>query len=117
MILEVWDVIPEGSRFTQVSRAVRVIWIGDPVSRDAVADKIHARDVSGSNLVYVVAEGALEIGHELIYQARLMTSAPRLGGRPPPAKGPGRSDGRRPVASCLDIPRGGRPNASTDARD
>jgi 6-phosphofructokinase 1 len=53
-----------------------------PFSLDVVAQKIYARDVSGSNFsIIVVAEGALEIGHELIYQDKGDGShAPRLGG-------------------------------------
>jgi ATP-dependent phosphofructokinase / diphosphate-dependent phosphofructokinase len=53
-----------------------------PFSLDAVAEKIHARDVTGSNFsIIVVAEGALEIGHELIYQDKGdALHAPRLGG-------------------------------------
>ena len=53
-----------------------------PFSVQAVAEKIRARDVSGSNFsIIVVAEGAQEIGHELIYQDKGDGSrAPRLGG-------------------------------------
>lgn len=53
-----------------------------PFSLDAVAAKIHARDLSGSNFsIIVVAEGAMEIGHELVYQDKGdIHRAPRLGG-------------------------------------
>ena len=53
-----------------------------PFSIEAVAEKIRARDVSGSNFsIIVVAEGAQEIGHELVYQDKGDGSrAPRLGG-------------------------------------
>src|SRR5688500_12192332 len=53
-----------------------------PFSLDAVAAKIRSRDLSGSNFsIIVVAEGALEIGHELVYQDKGDSSrAPRLGG-------------------------------------
>jgi 6-phosphofructokinase 1 len=53
-----------------------------PFSLEAVAKKIHQRDVSGSNFsIIVVAEGALQIGHELIYQDKGDGNrAPRLGG-------------------------------------
>ena len=53
-----------------------------PFSLDAVVEKINARDVAGSNFcIIVVAEGALEIGHELIYQYKGDAEhAPRLGG-------------------------------------
>jgi len=53
-----------------------------PFSLEAVAEKIRARDLSGSNFsIIVVAEGAKEIGHELIYQDKGDEKhAPRLGG-------------------------------------
>jgi len=53
-----------------------------PFSREAVADKIRTRDLAGSNFsIIVVAEGAAEIGHELIYQDKGdSVRAPRLGG-------------------------------------
>jgi ATP-dependent phosphofructokinase / diphosphate-dependent phosphofructokinase len=53
-----------------------------PFSIEAVAEKIRARDISGSNFsIIVVAEGAQEIGHELIYQDKGDGHrAPRLGG-------------------------------------
>lgn len=53
-----------------------------PFSVQAVAEKIRARDVSGSNFsIIVVAEGAQEIGHELVYQDKGDGHrAPRLGG-------------------------------------
>ena len=53
-----------------------------PFSVQAVAEKIRARDISGSNFsIIVVAEGAQEIGHELVYQDKGDAHhAPRLGG-------------------------------------
>jgi 6-phosphofructokinase 1 len=53
-----------------------------PFSLEVVAEKIRSRDVSGSNFsIIVVAEGALEIGHELVYQDKGDGHrAPRLGG-------------------------------------
>jgi len=53
-----------------------------PFSMQVVADKVRARDVAGSNFsIIVVAEGALEIGHELVYQDKgNAVRAPRLGG-------------------------------------
>ena len=53
-----------------------------PFSADAVAAKIHARDIAGSTFsIIVVAEGASEIGHELVYQDKgNAIRAPRLGG-------------------------------------
>ena len=53
-----------------------------PFSLQAVADKIRARDQSGSNFsIIVVAEGAIEIGHDLVYQDKGDGHrAPRLGG-------------------------------------
>jgi len=53
-----------------------------PFSLEAVAEKIRARDLTGSNFsIIVVAEGAIEIGHELVYQDKGdVHHAPRLGG-------------------------------------
>ena len=53
-----------------------------PFSVQSVADKVRARDLSGSNFsIIVVAEGAQEIGHELVYQDKGDGHrAPRLGG-------------------------------------
>jgi phosphofructokinase-like protein len=53
-----------------------------PFSLDVVAQKVRARDTSGSNFsIIVVAEGAIEIGHELVYQDKGdQHHAPRLGG-------------------------------------
>lgn len=53
-----------------------------PFTMKSVADRIRARDEAGSNFsIIVVAEGALETGHELIYQDKGdQQHAPRLGG-------------------------------------
>jgi phosphofructokinase-like protein len=53
-----------------------------PFSIEAVANKVHAREVAGSNFsIIVVAEGAQEIGHELVYLDKGDSArAPRLGG-------------------------------------
>jgi len=53
-----------------------------PFTMQSVADRIRARDVAGSNFsIVVAAEGALETGHELIYQDKGdRQHAPRLGG-------------------------------------
>jgi 6-phosphofructokinase 1 len=53
-----------------------------PFSIKSVAEKVHSRDDSGSNFsIIVVAEGAVEIGHDLIYQDKGdALHAPRLGG-------------------------------------
>ncbi|HKU72731.1 MAG TPA: ATP-dependent 6-phosphofructokinase [Pyrinomonadaceae bacterium] len=53
-----------------------------PFSLEVVAEKIRARDISGSNFsIIVVAEGALEVGHDLVYQDKGDgLRAPRLGG-------------------------------------
>jgi len=53
-----------------------------PFSMETVAEKIRSRDLAGSNFsIIVVAEGALEIGHDLIYQdLGSEMRAPRLGG-------------------------------------
>jgi phosphofructokinase-like protein len=53
-----------------------------PFSTGVVAEKVRARDIAGSNFsIIVVAEGAIEIGHDLIYQHKGDAQhAPRLGG-------------------------------------
>jgi len=53
-----------------------------PFSLETVASKIRARDLAGSNFsIIVVAEGAVEIGHDLVYQDQGdALHAPRLGG-------------------------------------
>ena len=53
-----------------------------PFSLEAVAEKIRTRDLTGSNFsIIVVAEGAVEIGHDLVYQDKGdVHHAPRLGG-------------------------------------
>jgi 6-phosphofructokinase 1 len=53
-----------------------------PFSIESVAAKIGARDRGGSNFsIIVIAEGAVEIGHEQIYQDKGdRLHAPRLGG-------------------------------------
>jgi len=53
-----------------------------PFTMQSVADRIRARDEAGSNFsIVVVAEGAIQTGHELIYQDKGdQQHAPRLGG-------------------------------------
>src|SRR6266446_4375532 len=53
-----------------------------PFSTESVAAKIRARDAGGSKFsIIVIAEGAVEIGHEQIYQDKGdPLHAPRLGG-------------------------------------
>ncbi len=53
-----------------------------PFTMQSVADRIRARDDAGYNFsIVVVAEGALEAGHDLIYQDKGdQQHAPRLGG-------------------------------------
>ena len=53
-----------------------------PFTMQSVADRIRARDAAGSNFsIVVVAEGAIETGHDLIYQDKGdRQHAPRLGG-------------------------------------
>ncbi len=53
-----------------------------PFTMQSVAERIRARDEAGSNFsIIVAAEGALETGHELIYQDKGdQLHAPRLGG-------------------------------------
>jgi 6-phosphofructokinase 1 len=86
-----------------------------PFSLQTVADKIRARDLAGSNFsIIVVAEGAIEIGHELVYQDKGdELHSPRLGGigihlQHDLEKATGRET-RCVVLGHLQ--RGGRPNA------
>ena len=53
-----------------------------PFTMKSVAERIRARDEAGANFsIVVIAEGALETGHELIYQDKGdRQHAPRLGG-------------------------------------
>jgi phosphofructokinase-like protein len=53
-----------------------------PFTMQSVADRIRARDAAGSNFsIVVAAEGAIETGHDLIYQDEGDPQhAPRLGG-------------------------------------
>jgi 6-phosphofructokinase 1 len=86
-----------------------------PFSLDVVAEKIRARDLSGSNFsIIVVAEGALEIGHELVYQDKGDEHrAPRLGGIGQHLQQDlERVTGRETRCVVLGhLQRGGRPNA------
>ena len=53
-----------------------------PFTMQSVADRVRARDTAGSNFsIVVIAEGAIETGHDLIYQDKGDPQhAPRLGG-------------------------------------
>src|SRR6266550_2341038 len=53
-----------------------------PFTMQSVADRVRARDAAGANFsIIVAAEGAIETGHELIYQDKGdKLHAPRLGG-------------------------------------
>ena len=53
-----------------------------PFTMQSVAERIRARDAAGSNFsIVVAAEGAIETGHDLIYQDKGdQQHAPRLGG-------------------------------------
>jgi 6-phosphofructokinase 1 len=86
-----------------------------PFSLDVVAEKIRARDLSGSNFsIIVVAEGALEIGHDLVYQDKGDSlRAPRLGGIGQHLQQDlERVTGRETRCVVLGhLQRGGRPNA------
>jgi len=86
-----------------------------PFSIEAVAEKVRSRDLSGSNFsIIVVAEGALEIGHELIYQDKGdALHAPRLGGIGGHCQRELESlTGRETRCVVLGhLQRGGRPNA------
>jgi len=86
-----------------------------PFSLEVVAEKIRARDVSGSNFsIIVVAEGALEIGHDLVYQDKGDGHhAPRLGGIGQHLQQDlEKTTGRETRCVVLGhLQRGGRPNA------
>ena len=86
-----------------------------PFSLEAVAEKIRARDISGSNFsIIVVAEGAMEIGHDLVYQDKGdALRAPRLGGIGQHLQEDlERVTGRETRCVVLGhLQRGGRPNA------
>jgi phosphofructokinase-like protein len=86
-----------------------------PFSRDVVAEKIRSRDASGSNFsIIVVAEGAQEIGHELVYQDKGDGHrAPRLGGIGQHLQQDlQQATGRETRCVVLGhLQRGGRPNA------
>ena len=69
--------------FIQGAGGADVILIPEiPFAMELVAEKIRARDIAGSTFsIIVVAEGAQEIGHELVYQDKGDSiRAPRLGG-------------------------------------
>ena len=77
-----------------------------PFTMQSVADRIRARDAAGSNFsIVVIAEGALETGHDLIYQDKGDPQhAPRLGGIGAYCQRElEHSPARKHVASCLDI--------------
>src|SRR6476660_5951301 len=86
-----------------------------PFSLEAVAAKIRQRDLSGSNFsIIVVAEGAVEIGHDLVYQDKGDSHhAPRLGGIGQHLQQDlERVTGRETRCVVLGhLQRGGRPNA------
>jgi 6-phosphofructokinase 1 len=86
-----------------------------PFSLNVVAEKIRQRDLRGSNFsIIVVAEGAQEIGHELVYQDKGDEKrAPRLGGIGQHLQQDLESaTGRETRCVVLGhLQRGGRPNA------
>src|SRR6266496_2094831 len=86
-----------------------------PFSIAAVAEKVHSRDVSGSTFsIIVVAEGAVEIGHEQIYQDKGdALHRPRLGGIGPYCRHELESQTGRETRCVVlgHLQRGGRPNA------
>src|SRR4029453_16981331 len=88
---------------------------GIPFSTDAVGEKIHSRDAAGSTFsIIVVAEGAIELGHDLHYQDKgNANTAPRLGGIGLHLQGELEAKtGREPRCVVLGhVQRGGRPNA------
>jgi 6-phosphofructokinase 1 len=86
-----------------------------PFTSTAVAEKIHNRDAAGSTFsIIVVAEGAIEIGHDLIYQDKGdERTAPRLGGIGSHLQDDlEQKTGRETRCVVLGhLQRGGRPNA------
>jgi len=86
-----------------------------PFSLEVVAQKIRARDIAGSTFsIIVVAEGAIEIGHDLVYQdTGGAAHAPRLGGIGPHLQRDLEAiTGRETRCVVLGhLQRGGRPNA------
>ena len=86
-----------------------------PFSMESVAAKVRARDAAGSNFsIIVVAEGAVELGHDQIFQDKGdQQKAPRLGGIAQYCRmcleGLTRKETRCVVLGHLQ--RGGRPNA------
>src|SRR5882724_3023415 len=86
-----------------------------PFTMQSVADRIRARDEAGSNFsIIVAAEGAVETGHDLIYQDMGdCHNAPRLGGIGAYCQRElGSLTGKE--ARCVvlgHLQRGGRPNA------
>ena len=86
-----------------------------PFTLDSVVKKVRSRDATGSNFsIIVVAEGAVEIGHELVYQDKGDSSrAPRLGGIGQHLqRGLEEVTGRETRCVVLGhLQRGGRPNA------
>ncbi|PWT89749.1 MAG: 6-phosphofructokinase [Blastocatellia bacterium] len=86
-----------------------------PFSTGAVAEKIHSRDAAGSTFsIIVVAEGAVEIGHDLMYlnKGDAMT-APRLGGIGQHLQREIEANTGRETRCVVlgHVQRGGRPNA------
>src|SRR4029079_12123175 len=86
-----------------------------PFSMEVVAEKIRARDIAGSTFtIIVVAEGALEIGHDLVYQnVGDAIHAPRLGGIGVHLQRDLEMDTGRETRCVVlgHLQRGGRPNA------
>ena len=86
-----------------------------PFTLESVVAKVRARDAMGSNFsIIVVAEGAIEIGHELVYQDKGDGSraAPRLGGIGQHLQRDlEEGTGRETLRGLGHLQRGGRPNA------
>lgn len=86
-----------------------------PFTMQSVADRIRARDAAGYNFsIVVAAEGAIETGHELIYQDKGDPHhAPRLGGIGPYCRYQlEQLTGKETRCVVLGhLQRGGRPNA------
>jgi len=86
-----------------------------PFSMESVADKVRARELGGSNFsIIVTAEGAIETGHEQIFQdSGDIQHKPRLGGIGPYCRRElEKITGKETRCVVLGhLQRGGRPNA------
>jgi 6-phosphofructokinase 1 len=104
-----WIRAPLGNR-----RRRDVILIPEiPFSLERVAKDSRARSTGSNFSIIVVAEGAMEIGHDWFIKTRVMVIVRRARRhRPAPATAIWKSDGRETRCVVLGhLQRGGRPNA------